>query len=214
VRLTQTEVDRVLVFNVAQMARRRRARGLLLNYPEAVALITDEMMELAREGRAYAEVSEFGQGLLTTADVLPGVAVLARGLVCEPMFDDGPRIVVLADPITGAETERPGARYLATSPITVNAGREVVSLTVRNGSDRVVNISSHYHFYEINPRMEFDRNAGYGRHLDIQAGRSVIWEPGQTHDVDLVPYAGDVYIDGFQLVPPPVSELPVHDSEA
>jgi len=209
VRLTQTEIDRVLVFNVAEMARRRRSRGLLLNHPEAVALITDEMMELAREGRGYSEVTEFGQRLLTTADVLPGVAVLARGLVCEPMFDDGARIIVLADPIAGEDTERPGARFLAAEPITVNAGRDVVTLIVRNGSNRVVNISSHYHFYEINPRMEFDRDASYGRHLDIQAGRSLIWEPGETHHVDLVRYAGDGYIDGFQLVPPPI-----HDSEA
>jgi len=93
------------------MARRRRARGLLLNYPEAVALITDEMMELAREGRGYGEVSDYGQHLLTTADVLPGVAVLARGLVCEPMFDDGARIIVLADPIAGEGTERPGRAF-------------------------------------------------------------------------------------------------------
>jgi len=57
--------------------------------------------------------------------------------------------------------------------------------------------------------MEFDRSASYGRHLDIQAGRSVSWEPGESHQVDLVPYAGDGYIDGFQLVPPPA-----HPSEA
>jgi len=112
VRLSQTEIDRVLVFNVAEMARRRRARGLILNHPEAVALITDEMMELAREGRSYAGVSEYGQHVLTTADALPGVAVLARGLVCEPMFDDGARIIVLADPIAGEDAERPGDGYI------------------------------------------------------------------------------------------------------
>lgn len=205
-KLSQTELDRVLVFNVAQMARRRREKGLKLNYPEAVALITDEMMEKAREGADYETVRNHGLGILTPDDVMPGVPTLALGLVCEPMFEDGPRIIVLANPIPGESLEgAPGERMLLDAPITVNDGRDVVSVSVTNGSDHVVNISSHYHFYEVNPRMEFDRAAAYGRHLDIQAGRSVIWEPGETKSVDLVPYAGSQVIEGFQLVPPPAA---------
>jgi urease subunit gamma/beta len=206
VRLSQTELDRVLIFNVAQMARRRRERGLKLNYPEAVALITDEMMELAREGADYETVRALGLSVLTPEDVMPGVPTLVRGLVCEPMFEDGPRIIVLANPIEGETLAgSPGERVLLDEPITVNAGRDVVTISVTNGSDHVVNISSHYHFYEVNPRMEFDRAVAYGRHLDIQAGRSVIWNPGETKSVDLVPYAGDRRIDGFQLAPPPAA---------
>ena len=205
-KLSQTELDRVLVFNVAQMARRRREKGLKLNYPEAVALITDEMMEKAREGADYATVRDHGLSILTPDDVMPGVPTLARGLVCEPMFEDGPRIIVLANPIPGEAPEgAPGERFLLDEPITVNDGRDVVTISVTNGSDHVVNISSHYHFYEVNPRMEFDRKAAYGRRLDIQAGRSVIWEPGETKSVDLVPYAGSQVIEGFQMVPPPVA---------
>jgi urease subunit gamma/beta len=204
VRLTQTEIDRVLIFNVAEMARRRRDRGLQLNYPEAVALITDEMMELARAGAAWEEVRRFGLGILTADDVLPGVPELARGLTCEPMFGDGPRIIVLAEPIpVTANSGGPGERILRDEPITLNAGRDTITVTVRNGSDHHVNISSHFHFYEVNPRMEFDRRRTYGRRLDIQAGRSIIWKPGETKDVSLVPYAGARTVDGFQRTLPP-----------
>jgi len=206
-RLSQTEIDRVLVFNVAQMARARRTRGVRLNYPEAVALITDEMMERARDGWSYAEVREHGLAVLTPDDVLPGIPALVRGLTCEPVFDDGPRIIVLADPIPGGGGDQaPGERLLAETPIRINEGRDVVTVSVTNGSDRIVNISSHYHFYEVNPRMRFDRAATYGRHLDLQAGRSVIWEPGETKEVALVPYAGRQVVEGFQLVPPPQQE--------
>lgn len=206
-RLSQTEIDRVLVFNVAQMARARRSRGVLLNYPEAVALITDEMMERARDGWTYQQVRDHGLAVLTPDDVLRGIPTLVRGLTCEPVFDDGPRIIVLADPIPGPDAEQPpGERLLAEAPIRINEGRDVVTVSVTNGSDRIVNISSHYHFYEVNPRMQFDRDATYGRHLDLQAGRSVIWEPGETRDVALVPYAGRRVVEGFQLVPPPKQE--------
>ena len=203
-RLSQTEMDRVLIYNVAQMARARRARGLLLNYPEATALITDEMMELARDGADYEAVRAHGLGVLTAADVLAGVPALVQGLTCEPVFDDGPRIIVLEQPIAGAPGDDvPGMQLLAPTPILVNEGRDTVTVAVTNDSDRVVNISSHYHFYEINPRMRFERRRTYGRHLDIQAGRSVIWAPGETKEVSLVPFAGDQIIDGFQLRPAP-----------
>jgi urease subunit gamma/beta len=203
-RLTQVELDRVLVFTVAEMARKRRARGLPLNYPEATALIADEMMEAARGGADYHSVRALGGSVLTPADVMPGVAALCRGLIVEPVFGDGPRVIVLGDPIPDPSAEDvPGARTLAEGSVTINAGREATALKVTNRSQHVVNISSHYHFYEVNPRMEFDRPAAYGKHLDIQAGRSVIWKPGEEKLVDLVPYAGRRVVDGFQLTPPP-----------
>jgi urease beta subunit len=67
----------------------------------------------------------------------------------------------------------------------------------------VINVSSHYHFYEVNPRLAFERPQAWGRHLDIQAGRSMIWKPGETHEVVLVPFAGAGIVDGFQGTAPP-----------
>lgn len=198
-RLSQTEMDRVLIYSVAQMARGRRDRGLKLNHPEAAALITDEMYERARDGWDYERVRAHGQGLLTAEDVLPGVPTLLRGLACEPVFDDGPRIIVLAEPVRETAADPPGRTAFAAEPVTLNAGRPTLTVTVTNGSDHVVNVSSHYHFYEVNARMEFDRPPTYGHHLDIQAGRSVIWAPGETRQVTLVPFAGGRVADGFQM---------------
>lgn len=202
-RLTQTELDRVLIFCVAEMARRRRARGIKLNHPEAVALITDEMMEKAREGGSYPEVRAYGQSFLSPDDVLPGVPELVQGLRCEPLFDDGPRLIVLSEPIARSSGEHPGEQFLRGEPIALNAGRDVITLSVRNTSDHVVIVTSHYHFFEVNLRMKFDRARSYGRRLDIQAGRALIWQPGQERSVGLVPYAGARTTDGFQLAPPP-----------
>lgn len=202
-RLTQTELDRVLIFCAAEMARRRLARGIRLNHPEAVALITDEMMEKAREGASYPEVRSHGQSLLSPDDVLPGVPELVQGLRCEPLFDDGPRLIVLSEPIARSTGEHPGQQLLRGEPITLNAGRDVITLRVRNTSDHVVIVTSHYHFFEVNLRMKFDRARSYGRRLDLQAGRALIWQPGEERSVDLVPYAGARTMDGFQLIPPP-----------
>ena len=203
-RLTQTELDRVTIFSVAEMARRRRARGLRLNYPEAAALIADEMMELARDGASYDAVRARGESLLAAEDVLPGVAALLRGLRCEPLFDDGPRLIVLAAPVGAADGDDvPGAVELDGEPIVINAARETVKLTVTNTSDHVINVSSQYHFYEVNPRLSFERPQAWGRHLDIQAGRSLIWRPGETHEVVLVPFAGAGIVDGFRGAAPP-----------
>lgn len=203
-RLTQTELDRVLIFSVAEMARRRRSRGLKLNHPEAVGLLSDEMMERARAGASHEDVRAFGLGLLSPDDLLPGVAELMRGMALECLFDDGPRIVVLDEPVADpAGADRPGGVIPGEGPIELNAGREPITVLVRNVSDHVINISSHYHFYEVNPRLEFDRDPTWGHRLDIQAGRSVIWKPGETREVALVPFAGAGRVEGFQRIPRP-----------
>ena len=202
-RLTQTELDRVLVFSVAEMARKRRAAGLKLNHPEAVGLLTDEMMELARTGASHEQVRALGLSLLAVDDVMAGVPELMRGMALECLFEDGPRIIVLASPIAASEAEPPGAITLLDESIDLNVGRDPIAVSVRNGSDHVVNVSSHYHFYEVNPRLEFDRPPTYGRRLDLQAGRSVIWKPGETRTVELIPFAGLGHVEGFQLTLPP-----------
>ena len=92
----------------------------------------------------------------------------------------------------------PGEMFCAPGEIELNAGREVTVLEVSNTGDRPVQVGSHYHFAETNPALAFDRAAARGRRLDIAAGTAVRFEPGQTREVRLVPYAGDRRVFGFR----------------
>ena len=92
----------------------------------------------------------------------------------------------------------PGELFVADGTIELNAGRDTVNLEVANTGDRPVQVGSHYHFFETNAALDFDRDAARGRRLDIPAGTAVRFEPGQSREVRLVPISGDRRIYGFR----------------
>ena len=91
----------------------------------------------------------------------------------------------------------PGELFPAAGVLTLNAGRDAITLMVANTGDRPVQVGSHYHFAETNPALEFDRAAARGMRLDIAAGTAVRFEPGQRREVQLIPYGGDRIVLGF-----------------
>ncbi|MET1083118.1 MAG: urease subunit beta [Burkholderiales bacterium] len=91
----------------------------------------------------------------------------------------------------------PGEIETAPGELTLNAGRDTVTLTVANSGDRPIQVGSHYHFYETNDALQFDRAAAYGRRLNIAAGTAVRFEPGQTRTIELIALAGDRIVYGF-----------------
>lgn len=93
---------------------------------------------------------------------------------------------------------KPGEYILAAGDIELNAGRETVRLEIANTGDRPIQVGSHYHFFETNPALRFDRAAARGMRLDIPAGTAVRFEPGQTREVQLVAFGGDRIIHGFR----------------
>lgn len=93
---------------------------------------------------------------------------------------------------------KPGEIFVAAGDITLNAGRETVTLRVENSGDRPVQVGSHYHFYETNPALNFDRERARGFRLNIASGTAVRFEPGQDREVELVAYAGDRRVFGFR----------------
>jgi urease subunit gamma len=97
--LTPREVDKLLIATAAELARKRRARRLLLNYPEAVALITGELLEAIRDGRSVSELMDFGATILTRADVMEGVPEMLPELQVEGTFPDGTKLVTVHHPI-------------------------------------------------------------------------------------------------------------------
>jgi urease subunit gamma/beta len=191
-RLTAWEEERLLIFTAAELARRHRAAGMKLNHPEAVALICDAMLEAARADRTYAEVEQAGRAAVRAADVLDGVAGLVDEVRLEVLFGDGPRLVVLVDPLGAVADEgsAPGAIRSHDAGSDDAPARERRRLTVRNDSRRVVHVSSHYPFDRVNPRLAFDREAAAGFRLDLPAGSTERWAPGETREVGLVRYGG------------------------
>ena len=98
-RLTEREVDKLLIFTAADVARRRRARGLKQNHPEAIALITAEVLEGIRDGRAVSDLMSYGAQILTRDDVMEGVPEMIHEIQVEGTFPDGTKLVTVHDPI-------------------------------------------------------------------------------------------------------------------
>ncbi|PPK98647.1 urease subunit gamma/beta [Kineococcus xinjiangensis] len=196
-RLTPTERDRLLLRSAAELARARRARGLLLNVPEAIAIVADTVCEAARDGRRLAEAVAEGRSVLTLADVLPGVADVVGEVSVEALFDDGSRLAVVTEPFGApAPGTGPGAVLPAREAVPAPPGQRV-RVSVRNTGAVPVSVTSHFHFFEVNARLDFDRAAGYGRRLDVPAGAVVRFTPGEVVEVDLVPFGGERVAVGF-----------------
>lgn len=190
-RLTAWEEERLLVFSAAELARRHRERGLRLNAPEAVALICDAMFEAARAGADYAAVEDAGRAAVRPDEVLPGVAALVPDVRLEVLLDDGVRLIVLVEPLGPSEPDGPGAIRQATDfdvDAATTTDRGAIELAVQNTSTRVVRVTSHFPFERVNRRLAFDRTAAAGRRLDIPAGSTERWAPGETRTVRLVPH--------------------------
>jgi urease subunit gamma len=97
--LTQREQERLLIYVAADVARKRRQRGLRLNYPEAIAILTADILEFARDGRSVSEIMTLGTNILTVDDVMPGVPEMIHDVQVEATFPDGTKLVTVHDPI-------------------------------------------------------------------------------------------------------------------
>ena len=201
--LTPTELERLTIYTAAELARKRRGKGLKLNHPEATAIIADEILEGAREGRSVADLISFGSTILSSDDVMPGVADLMPVLQVEATFPDGTKLVTVHEPIRPGKKPAdksavmPGEIIAADGDIELNAGRRKVTLKATNTGDRPIQVGSHYHFFEVNKALDFDREKSFGMHLDIPAGTAVRFEPGEAKEVTLAEFGGTGEIFGL-----------------
>lgn len=219
--LAPHEVDKLALISAGLLAQRRLARGLRLTYPEAVGLISTVLLELIRDGQhSVPDLMARGGKILGLREVMPGVAGMLGEVHVEGTFLDGTKLVAVRNPITLAEGDLALALHgsflpvpdaslfgpvedeiagTVTSPeidLELNAGRAQVTISATNTDSRPIQVGSHFHFVEANPRLQFDREAAYGKRLDIPAGNSIRFEPGETREITLVEIAGNRVIRG------------------
>jgi urease subunit gamma/beta len=198
-KLNEAERDRLTIYLTAELARARRARGLLLNTVEATALVADAVCEAARDGKRLGEAVDIARSVLSEREVLPGVIRAVPEVRVEAVFDDGSRLAVVRDPFR--------AGIAAASALEPAGLAGEVELEVTNTAAVPISVTSHFHFFEANPRLRFDRAAAYGMHLAVTAGAAVRFEPGGTRRVALVPVGGRRVVIGFAgLVDGPLDE--------
>jgi len=218
-RLPPRDIDKLLLHQAGALAQKRLARGVRLNYPEAVALIATQLLELIRDGRPVAELMDLGRTILGRRQVMDGVPELVTEVQVEGTFPDGTKLVTVHHPIVAEHGDLELALYGSflpvpdrarfaeppralpvgevipadgpgNGPIELNAGRPTTELVVTNTGDRPIQVGSHYPFAETNRALAFDRAAAAGQRLDIPAGAAVRFEPGEQRTVRLVPGVG------------------------
>jgi urease subunit gamma/beta len=199
--LTPTERERLTIFSAAEFARRNRALGIRLSHPEAIAFITDEVMTAARRDIPYQEIRDLAGRLLTTDDVMPGVAEMIPLIMIECPFLEGTKLLAVFDPIgLGEKAESaepvPGEVITADGDLEVFGRARSVTLEVVNTGDRDIQVRSHTHFFEANRALHFNRSEAWGMKLDVIAGAGVRFEPGVPKAVRLVEIQGNRIVHG------------------
>jgi urease subunit gamma/beta len=189
--LTPREQEKLMLHFAGELAKSRKERGLKLNYPEAIAYISSELLEKAREGKTVTELMQLGKKLLSSDDVMDGVAEMIGEIQLEATFPDGTKLVTVHEPIKASGNITPGEYFFDDDELVINEGKDTVEISVTNTADRPCQIGSHYHFFEVNKKLEFNRHLAYGMRLDIPSGTAVRFEPGETKRVRLVEIGGE-----------------------
>jgi urease subunit gamma/beta len=189
-RLLPTEQERLLLFLAAELARARRARGLALNQAEATAIIADTICEAARDGCTYAEAETRGRAALGIEDVIDGVRRLVPRVEVDALFRDGRRLVIIEDPLAETSPVRDQEPDVTWLP------GDTCQLTVVNEGPVPVGVTSHFHFFEVNRILSFDRATAYGMRLAVPARVKVFFFPDTPREVRLVPIGGRRVVRG------------------
>lgn len=188
--LTPRETDKLMLHLAGMLAKERKERGLKLNYPEAIAYISSELLELAREGKNVTELMSMGTKMLAADECMDGVPEMISEIQVEATFPDGTKLVTVHNPICPNNKDIPGEMLIENVDIELNVGKDTACIEVTNTADRPIQVGSHFHFFEVNKALKFARTRAYGMRLDIPAGNAVRFEPGETKRVNLVEIGG------------------------
>ena len=198
VQLSPSDQSKLLLAVAGMIARDRRERGVKLNQPEAVALLSCWVIERAREGRSVADLMAEGRSVLAPRRRDGRRAGARRRGAGGGDVPGRPQARDAARADHGRGSACPGELVTAEGELELNAGRETKTLRVMNTGDRPIQVGSHFHFAAANDALDFDREAATGFRLDVPAGTSVRFEPGAERDVDLVALGGTRTVPGLR----------------
>lgn len=194
---TPREQERLMLHMAGMVARERLNRGLKLNYPETIALISSELLEKARDGMTVTELMQYGTKILHADQVMDGVPEMITEVQIEATFPDGTKLVTVHNPIVPEYKLIPGEILVESGDIILNNDKPVTKLSVTNTGDRPIQVGSHFHFFEVNKLLAFSREQAFGKRLDIPSGTAVRFEPGETKNISLIPLGGEGYSYGL-----------------
>lgn len=220
-RLTPRDIEKLMLHQAGFVAQKRYARGLKLNYPETIALISTQILELIREGYTVASLMNLGKQILGVDDVMSGVEKMIHDIQVEGTFPDGTKLVTVHNPICqkninnnlalygsglvkskekievkNSSNTYPGGYEVLDEEIELNSNRKTISLEITNNGDRPVQVGSHYPFAETNKDLSFNRKEALNYRLNIPAGTAIRFEPGEEKVVELVEISGEQKIYG------------------
>ncbi|EZQ12272.1 MULTISPECIES: urease subunit gamma [Acidianus] len=194
--LSPREQEKLLISWAAELAKRRKSKGLKLNFEEAYAILIDYILESAREGKTMKEIITGAQTVLSEEDVMDGVPDLIDIVQVEATFPDGTKLVTIRKPIKSSKT----LDTFVVKDEEVDLGGDdkgEEEIEVDNIGDRPVQVGSHFHFFEVNRTLRFNREKAFGKRLDIPAGTSIRFEPGEKKVVKLRNIGGNRRVTGL-----------------
>ena len=190
-RLTPTEEERLRVFAAAELARRTSRSVCSSTRPKRSRWSATRCTSPRASGGSYEDVVEAGRAAVGPDQVLDGVADIAPEIRLEVLLDEGSRLVVLREPFGSPAPDGPGRSASRTATYPIVPERAASRSPSRTPRERPVRVSSHFPFARDERAAQFDRDGRAGFRLDLPAGDSLRWEPGETRDVELVAYGGD-----------------------
>jgi urease subunit gamma/beta len=184
--LTPREQERLLLSSGADLARRRLARGARLGAAEAVALVCDEICEMAWDDVPLEEVVERARTVVPAGSLVPGVAAAVPSVQVEALFPHGTVLVHVAAPFGAPEPDGPGAVHTQASPVQLAPGRRHELATLHNTGAQPIWVSSHFPLAALNPALEVSLPDPAAYRLDVPAGVAVRVDPGERKELGVV----------------------------
>ncbi|MDH3003876.1 MAG: urease subunit gamma [Flavobacteriia bacterium] len=187
--LTFCEKEKLFIFLAGELAKKRLNRGIKLNYPESIALITCYVLECARDGKKTIEnIIKESKQILNDDKVMEGVPEMIDKVQVEATFPDGTKLVTIRNPIQSIKYYDiiPGEYLHSKNEIIYLSNRKKIFRKITNTGTRPIQIGSHFNFYEVNSAIKFNREGTNNYRLYIPSGKSIRLEPGETKEVTLI----------------------------